>query len=348
MTENKYLIAIPKLLANFNFRTDVNKIFHIDPVEICVDNFKVPIPNSHIGHKSIQCRLLSKTMRNGMVRRNLNLIELNFNKSLFIKLGNQNTLQPSRSLIFHTHGGGFISQTSKSHELYLREVSDKLDVPILSIDYSLAPEAPYPRALEEVFYVYCWALNNREYLGSTLDSIIFVGDSAGALTNSSCVVKCIESGIRIPDRLINIYGISKSDCCATPSRFLSIFDPCLPYLTTSRLIITYSSNKHYVSNVRAMGQDEFEYEFTDDYIRSPFTASDDILKKFPPTSFVTASCDPCQDDSIEFAKKLKKLKVDVSVKVIKDVIHGFLYYTKVSCIIKIIQGQVVTNFEFIL
>lgn len=67
MTENKYLLAIPRLLAHFNFKIDINKIFSIDPVEINVQDFKVPIPKSHIGHKLIQCRLLSKSMRNGMV-----------------------------------------------------------------------------------------------------------------------------------------------------------------------------------------------------------------------------------------------------------------------------------------
>jgi hormone-sensitive lipase len=38
-------------------------------------------------------------------------------------------------------------------------------VPILSVDYSLAPEAPFPRALEDCFYAYCWAIKNHQLLG---------------------------------------------------------------------------------------------------------------------------------------------------------------------------------------
>lgn len=38
-------------------------------------------------------------------------------------------------------------------------------MPILSVDYSLSPEAPFPRALEECFYAYCWALHNSHLLG---------------------------------------------------------------------------------------------------------------------------------------------------------------------------------------
>ena len=46
----------------------------------------------------------------------------------------------------------------------------QLDTPILSIDYSLAPEAPYPRACQEVFYSYVWMLANLETLGTTGDT----------------------------------------------------------------------------------------------------------------------------------------------------------------------------------
>ena len=52
-------------------------------------------------------------------------------------------------------------------------------MPILSIDYSHAPEAPFPRAFDECTYVYAWALQNVEQLGSTGERIVLLGDSAG-------------------------------------------------------------------------------------------------------------------------------------------------------------------------
>lgn len=82
---------------------------------------------------------------------------------------------PSPALIFHCHGGGFVAQSSSSHESYLRDWARRLGVPILSIDYSLAPEAPFPRALEEMVYAYCWAINNCHLLGSTAQRIVLVG-----------------------------------------------------------------------------------------------------------------------------------------------------------------------------
>lgn len=83
------------------------------------------------------------------------------------------------SLLIHCHGGGFVAQSSRSHEVYLRTWTSELDIPILSIDYSLAPEAPYPRAVEEVLYAYVWALKHaNSMLGSTVKKVIFIGEYA--------------------------------------------------------------------------------------------------------------------------------------------------------------------------
>lgn len=86
------------------------------------------------------------------------------------------SLPLSDGLIIHCHGGGFVAQSSRSHEVYLRSWAVQLGVPILSIDYSLAPEAPYPRALEEVLYAYGWALKHAStLLGSRARKVIFAG-----------------------------------------------------------------------------------------------------------------------------------------------------------------------------
>lgn len=61
-----------------------------------------------------------------------------------------------------------MAQTSKSHAAaYLKSWSLSLGVPILSVDYSLAPEATFPQPLNEVLYAYCWMRNNFALLGTT-------------------------------------------------------------------------------------------------------------------------------------------------------------------------------------
>ena len=59
-----------------------------------------------------------------------------------------------------------MAQTSKAHLNYLRDYVSSLEhAVLLTVDYSLSPDAPFPRALHECFYVYCWALKNADLLG---------------------------------------------------------------------------------------------------------------------------------------------------------------------------------------
>ena len=137
--------------------------------------------------------------------------------------------------------GGWVAQSSKSHELYLREWAVKMDIPILSIDYSLAPEAPFPRAFEDVFYAYCWALKNCELLGSTGENIVMAGDSAGGNLNTACILKCIDLGVRKPRGIFNAYCPFVVNFASTPARFMAMLDPLLPYGFIMRCLKAYGT-----------------------------------------------------------------------------------------------------------
>ncbi|XP_035215683.1 hormone-sensitive lipase-like [Stegodyphus dumicola] len=171
-------------------------------------------PSSHIAPAPIRCLLLSAVHREGQV------VNKNGRK--------KNSKPRSRSLLFHCHGGGFISQTPESHEIYLRNWAHDLNVPILSVDYTLSPQAPFPRALEEVLLAYAWALNNADKLGWTGENICFAGDSAGGNILMGIVLKCISLKIRQPDAVLCAYTPLILDMMPSPSRLLCWIDPLLP------------------------------------------------------------------------------------------------------------------------
>lgn len=130
LAESELMSALPNVVC---VNVKINKILTIPPEPLKMKNeetnedIDIPIPFSHIGSGSIQARLISFCTREGMMGEKTSEIK----KSI---------LPPSKHLIFHCHGGGFVAQSSKSHEIYLREWAAKLNVPILSIDYSLAPQ----------------------------------------------------------------------------------------------------------------------------------------------------------------------------------------------------------------
>nr|XP_058901291.1 hormone-sensitive lipase isoform X2 [Kogia breviceps] len=122
-------------------------------------------PLAHTGPGPVLVRLISYDLREGQDSEELSsLVRSEGPRSLELRSRPQQAPR-SRRLVVHIHGGGFVAQTSKSHEPYLKSWAQELGAPILSIDYSLAPEAPFPRALEECFYAYCWAVKHCALLG---------------------------------------------------------------------------------------------------------------------------------------------------------------------------------------
>ena len=85
------------------------------------------------------------------------------------------------TIMITIHGGGFIASSTLFHERYLRKWEKCLNIPIFGINYSLAPEYPYPEALNDVYQAYMWILKHaKEELNMDIKHIILSGDSAGA------------------------------------------------------------------------------------------------------------------------------------------------------------------------
>ncbi|KAF6205243.1 hypothetical protein GE061_019411 [Apolygus lucorum] len=199
----------------------VCKVISIEPVPIIVpktgcesETVTVSPPTSHKGLAPLEVRLLSCSKRFGMTG--------DEHEDVGVKM-------PSDELVIHCHGGGFIAQSSRSHETYLRQWATEIDAPIFSIDYSLAPECPYPRALEECFFGYCWALQNFNKLGTTGNRIVLAGDSAGGNLVLGITMKCIEHHVRLPDGIFVAYVPTILRFVATPARLLCLLDPLLPF-----------------------------------------------------------------------------------------------------------------------
>uniref|UniRef100_A0A8C6WN75 Hormone-sensitive lipase n=1 Tax=Neogobius melanostomus TaxID=47308 RepID=A0A8C6WN75_9GOBI len=201
-------------------------------------------PSSHIGSAPVQMRLISYELRDGQDSEALISLTRSEGGALSLSLGLKTKRLPSSPfLLIHFHGGGFVAQTSKSHEPYLKSWSQDLGVPILSVDYSLAPEAPFPRALEECFYAYCWALRNHHLLGWTGETVCLVGDSAGGNLCVTVSMRAAAYGVRMPDGIVAVYPVTLLTAYASPSRLLTLMDPLLPLSVLSRCLSAYAGNE---------------------------------------------------------------------------------------------------------
>ncbi|KAM9224426.1 hormone-sensitive lipase isoform 2-T2 [Dugong dugon] len=213
-------------------------------------------PLAHTGPGPILARLISYDLREGQDSEELNsLVKSEGPRSLELRPRPQQAPR-SRSLLVHIHGGGFVAQTSKSHEPYLKSWAQELGTPILSIDYSLAPEAPFPRALEECFYAYCWAIKHCALLGSTGERICLAGDSAGGNLCFTVSLRAAAYGVRVPDGIMAAYPATMLQPAASPSRLLSLMDPLLPLSVLSKCVSAYAgaeTEDHSDSDQKALG-----------------------------------------------------------------------------------------------
>ena len=117
-------------------------------------------------------------------------------------------------------------------------------MPVLSVDYSLAPEAPYPRAVEEVLYAYCWMRANFRLLGTTGRKVIVVGDSAGGNLGAGLVLQCAQLSLPRPDHLVGFYPSLLCQMYPSPSRLVSLLDPLVMFPCLLRCINSYADPEY--------------------------------------------------------------------------------------------------------
>nr|XP_020445853.1 hormone-sensitive lipase isoform X2 [Monopterus albus] len=244
-----------EVLSSFTSMTStqvkVNQSFSVPPMPFDLPlaanpgaSVTIDPPSAHIGTAPVQMRLISYDLHEGQDSKTLLSLSCSDGSPISLSLGLKTKCLPSSPcLLIHFHGGGFVAQTSKSHEPYLKSWSQDLGVPILSVDYSLAPEAPFPRALEECFYAYCWALRNHHLLGWTGEKVCLAGDSAGGNLCLTTSMRAAAFGVRMPDGIMAAYPAIMLTAYASPSRLLALMDPLLPFSVLTRCLSAYAGNE---------------------------------------------------------------------------------------------------------
>ncbi|XP_065213138.1 hormone-sensitive lipase isoform X2 [Planococcus citri] len=294
----------------------VNKMIELpnEPIKYeCGDrNVEIPVPTAHIGLKPLNVRLISAVRRQGM---NIDTGPISPTSDYFI---------------FHLHGGGFISQTSESHQVYLKSWTMWTEAPILSVDYSLAPEAPYPRAVEEVLFAYVWSLNNLSSLGTNARKIVFAGDSAGANLCLALTLKCIQLNIRKPDGIFLAYVPTVLQFYPSPSRFLALFDPLLAFgfMMCSIKAYTHTGRKSTYSGIKNFEEPDSEttsLEETDESeLKALENSKSESQESITPPSFsdLTPDCEKSTSSETLTDNQQNPEEVPLPAKY-KNIIKGF-------------------------
>ncbi len=105
------------------------------------------------------------------------------------------------TLVVYLHGGSWVFGSAKLYTPLTDRLAKQLDATVLSVDYRLAPEHPFPAGWEDSRDALRWASEHAEELGAA-DSIILSGDSAGGNFTASLSVLARDEGIRLAAQLM--------------------------------------------------------------------------------------------------------------------------------------------------
>ncbi|HPU01007.1 MAG: alpha/beta hydrolase [Firmicutes bacterium] len=208
-------------------------------------------------------------------------------------------------LFVNMHGGGFVLGNAEMDDPHLMNVAHKANVKILNVDYSLAPEAPFPKALEECYAVVKYAKEHAGELGIDPERIAVGGHSAGGnLSAAICLldaerkelgIKCLILDYPPLDLHTDPYLKPRPKGTYLHPRLCRVFDA------------SYCMEKEERKNP----------------LVSPLYASLEQLKTFPPTLIITASQDSLCQEGEAFRDRLLQAGVDVTHKRFEGSKHGF-------------------------
>lgn len=211
-----------------------------------------------------------------------------------------------RTPIVYLHGGGWCVGSNVTHDTVLRHLARAAQAPICGVEYSLAPEHPFPAAFEDVSAAVDFVREQGTRVGARAnDQIILAGDSAGANLALAEAMRRRDEG-RVSDiaALLLYYG------SYAPSREEGSF-------------AAYGDGRFGLSK---QAQERYFEAYLQTASRSDWRAFPLLgeLRGLPPTYVLAAELDPLYDDSIDLYRALLASQVPSRLSIASAMPHGFL------------------------
>jgi len=199
------------------------------------------------------------------------------------------------------HGGGFVFGGIDTHRSMAADMAQRLDLPVLLVDYRLAPEAPYPAAVDDAEEIARWVAGGPAELGREVTGLVLGGDSAGGTMT-------IVTAMALRDRPADVPVVAQ-----------------LLMWPATDLIGKYPSQREFAEGYllteasRAFYQDAYRPVVTD--VRASPMQGD--LAGLPPAVVLTAGLDPLRDEGRAYAAGLITAGVPTTFLEAVGNIHAF-------------------------
>jgi acetyl esterase len=226
-------------------------------------------------------------------------------------------LGPRPPAIVYFHGGGWVIGDLVSHDPSCRLLAAVSGCVVVAVDYRLAPEDPFPAAVEDALAAYRWVHGHTDELGIADGRVGVMGDSAGG--NLAAVVALLtRPGAPTPPSLTAAAAAAVAAPIAQGLVYPGLstrFDSESMRLFAKGFFLT---EKEMVGYRHAYLPNREDWELGE---ASPLLTDD--VDGVAPALVVTAGFDPLRDDGDDYAAKLRQAGVEVEHRCYDDQVHGF-------------------------
>jgi acetyl esterase/lipase len=208
--------------------------------------------------------------------------------------------------VLYIHGGGYILGSADMMDAALQQLVAEIQCVIVSVDYRLAPEHPYPAPVEDCYAALTWFSENADKLGSDSSRIAVVGPSAGGgLTAAVSLLARDRNGPAILFQM-PLYPMLDDRCLTKSSN----------EITDERV---WSKAKNRLGWEMYLGEKGTESPYA-----APARAED--LSGLPPTYTCVGDLDPFRDETIHYVSRLTQAGVPTEFHLYPGCFHGFEEY----------------------
>jgi acetyl esterase len=209
-------------------------------------------------------------------------------------------------MTLYMHGGGYVVGDLDTQDMIARALCAWGQTVVVSVDYRLAPEHPFPAGPEDCYAALQWIAANGASIDGDPARIALAGDSAGGNYASALALMARDRGGPALCGVVNFYGSCTYPTHDTPAAEEFADGPIL-----RRDDVDWFWEQYLTDPAQA-----------DDYRASPVRAAD--LGGLPPHYVGTAECDPTRDDAERYAVKLVLAGNLVTVRRYSGMVHGFV------------------------
>ena len=208
-------------------------------------------------------------------------------------------------VVINFHGGGWVQGNPEQSEWAMSRIAIRVEAIVVSVAYRLAPEQPFPAAVNDCWAALLWVYNNAGELGGDPDRLAVMGDSAGGNLAAVTALRARDAGSPTLRAQILVYPGTE------------MYDKWPSELRNAEAPVLTSRNMHAYARIY-LGEDYG----TEDFRASPIRATSHA--GVAPALIQTAEFDPLLDNGARYADTLRADGVDVTYTEYVGAIHGYL------------------------